>query len=236
MGNTSGRASSGTHPLGQRACSPEPLKVAATPPDRSCPPRTPHMVDMHATCRWGPARGVTPAHFDPEPACQPAGALNTSSCACQRGARPRPVWRGGSMLSAGGRQPPSISRRLCTPSMPSRQPGSPCGPSQRRLHRSSPDLRLPARPAQLPAASTPARTEPPAGGAPLGGRRSLVPALIELRLCCLPIVHRCHWGIRAGGICAGGGSMHLGSLNMRHAFQEPPPPDCTTLVLLSTIH
>ena len=110
------------------------------------------------------------------------------------------------------------------------------GPSQRRLHRSSPDLRLPARPAQPPAASTPARTEPPAGGAPLGGRRSMVPALTELRLCCLPIVHRCHWGIRAGGICAGGGSMHLGSLNMRHAFQEPPPPDCTTLVLLSTIH
>ena len=85
MGNTSGRASSGTHPLGQRACSPEPLKVAATPPDRSCPPRTPHMVDMHATCRWGPARGVAPAHVDPEPACQPAGALNTSSCACLRG-------------------------------------------------------------------------------------------------------------------------------------------------------
>ena len=39
MGSTSGRASSGTHPWGQRACSPEPLKVAATPPHR--PPAHP---------------------------------------------------------------------------------------------------------------------------------------------------------------------------------------------------
>ena len=55
---------------------------AAPPPG---PPRSPRMVDIHVLCRWGPARGLAPAHVDPEPACQPAGALNTSSCACLRG-------------------------------------------------------------------------------------------------------------------------------------------------------
>ena len=169
MGNTSGRASSGTHPLGQRACSPEPLKVAATPPDRSCPPRTPHMVDMHATCRWGPARGVAPAHFDPEPACQPAGALNTSSCAyaCAEPGRGRSGEVAACFRQVGASHHPSLGACVRRPCRRGSQEAR-VGPSQRRLHRSSPDCVYPhAQPScQLP-------PHPPAQSRLLEGRPSV---------------------------------------------------------------
>lgn len=94
------------------------------PPRRTAPLPTliaPHgRHACHVSMGTGERRRACPCPQSQR--CQPA-RLNTSSCAVSARSQAEPVWRGGSMRSAGGRQPPAISRGRRTPSMPSRQLG-----------------------------------------------------------------------------------------------------------------
>ena len=121
VGETFGCASSGTPARGGV------LSVATRlqpPPRRTAPLPTliaPHgRHACHVSMGTGERRRACPCPQSQR--CQPA-RLNTSSCAVSARSQAEPVWRGGSMRSAGGRQPPAISRGRRTPSMPSRQLG-----------------------------------------------------------------------------------------------------------------
>ena len=136
VGETFGCASSGT-------CRGGVLSVATRlqpPPRRAAPLPTliaPHgRHACHVSMGTGERRRACPCPQSQR--CQPA-RLNTSSCAVSARSQAEPVWRGGSMRSAGGRQPPAISRGRRT--RPCRRGNSADASPQRRISRSSPDLR-----------------------------------------------------------------------------------------------
>ena len=175
VGETFGCASSGTCP-GRRALRSH-ASPATTPPHR--PPAHPDRPTWSACmpCVDGDRREASRLSVSPEPAL-PAGAPEHIfvRCLCAEPSRASlERWQ-----HAFGRWTPATSHL----SGPAHAVHAVAATRQTQVHSvASPGalqtcvMRLPTCPVQPPAASTPARTEPPAFGTPLGDRRRLVPAL-----------------------------------------------------------